>query len=79
MEARMVKDALLSIRVAPALKDALQDLADKDRRSLSTYIEIALEKHVGENAASLENMNPRSTERAKATNVRRRRSLRRIT
>jgi hypothetical protein len=51
----MVKDAVLSIRVAPALKEAIQILAGNERRSLSTYIEIALEEHVMRNGGSLDN------------------------
>lgn len=36
----------VSVRMPPELKDRLQALAEADRRSLSTYIVMALEAHV---------------------------------
>lgn len=40
------KDAALSFRVRASLKSALERLAAKDRRPLSSYLEIVLEDHV---------------------------------
>ena len=37
---------IISFRIRPDIKEALQDLAIKDRRSLSSYIELALEAHI---------------------------------
>jgi len=37
---------IVSFRIRADIKDALQKLADADRRSLSSYIELALEKHI---------------------------------
>jgi predicted transcriptional regulator len=42
----MAKTVPLSHRLDPELKLKLQRLADADRRSLTNYIEIVLEKHV---------------------------------
>ena len=42
----MTKTAALSIRVEPELKAALERLAKADKRSLASYIEIALQKHI---------------------------------
>lgn len=44
----MKKTVPLSHRLDPELKEKLQRLADADRRSLTNYIEIVLEKHVAE-------------------------------
>ena len=44
--AHMTKTAALSIRVEPELKAALERLAKADKRSLASYIEIALQKHI---------------------------------
>lgn len=43
---RMKKSAPLSIRITPTLKDALERLAEADKRSLASYVEIALQAHV---------------------------------
>lgn len=40
------KDAVISYRVPSSLKDALQKLADADRRKLGPYIQLVLEEHV---------------------------------
>jgi len=40
------KSERLGIRVSYELKDALTKMAEADKRSLSAYIEIVLEKHV---------------------------------
>jgi len=40
------KDAVISYRVPQSLKDALQKLADADRRKLGPYIQLVLEEHV---------------------------------
>jgi predicted transcriptional regulator len=37
-----------SIRLKPELKKALKRLAEEDRRSLSSYIVLLLERHVTE-------------------------------
>jgi predicted DNA-binding protein len=37
-----------SVRLAPELKDALKRFAQEDRRSLSSYIVLVLEQHVGD-------------------------------
>jgi len=37
---------IISFRIRPDIKEALQELANKDRRSLSSYIELALEAHI---------------------------------
>jgi len=42
----MKKSAPISFRITQELKDALARLAKADRRSLSAYIELALEAHV---------------------------------
>lgn len=44
--AHMSKTAALSIRIEPELKAALERLASADKRSLASYVEIALQKHV---------------------------------
>ena len=44
----MTKTAALSIRITPELKSALEDLAENDKRSLASYVEIALQQHVDE-------------------------------
>jgi predicted DNA-binding protein len=41
-----VEQAALSYRVPASLKQALQALADADRRRLGPYIRLALEAHV---------------------------------
>jgi len=40
------KTAVISIRVLPQLKQALEELAKADRRPLASYIELVLEMHV---------------------------------
>jgi predicted transcriptional regulator len=42
----MRKDAQVTIRLRGALRDELEALAEADKRSLSSYIELALEEHV---------------------------------
>jgi predicted transcriptional regulator len=42
----MKKSAPLSIRITPTLKEALERLAEADKRSLASYVEIALQAHV---------------------------------
>lgn len=37
---------IISFRIRQDIKDALQELAQADRRSLSSYIELALEAHI---------------------------------
>jgi len=41
-----VEQAALSYRVPAGLKQALQELADADRRRLGPYIRLTLEAHV---------------------------------
>ncbi len=45
---RTNKTSPLSHRLDPDMKDALQRLADADRRSLTAYIELILEDHLVE-------------------------------
>jgi predicted transcriptional regulator len=40
------KKPIVSFRIRADIKDALQKLATADRRSLSQYIELALEAHI---------------------------------
>jgi predicted transcriptional regulator len=42
----MTKTAALSIRIEPQLKSDLERLAERDKRSLASYVEIALQAHV---------------------------------
>ena len=42
----MTEKPIISFRIRADIKDALQKLAEQDRRSLSQYIENALEDHV---------------------------------
>ena len=42
----MTEKPIISFRIREDIKDALQKLAEQDRRSLSQYIENALEDHV---------------------------------
>jgi hypothetical protein len=44
--AHMTKTAALSLRIEPELKTALERLAEADRRSLASYVELALQDHV---------------------------------
>lgn len=52
---RMMKDetrsVFLSLRLRPALKEALEKLAERDRRTLSQYVELLLERHAEQSAA----------------------------
>jgi hypothetical protein len=41
-----MKSAPLSVRLTHVLMDELQRLADADRRSLASYVEIVLQDHV---------------------------------
>jgi len=40
---------IISFRIRPDIKEALQKLAAKERRSVSSYIELALEEHIERN------------------------------
>lgn len=40
----------IGFRVNPSLKKALEKLAEKDKRSLSNYIIMILEKHIEESS-----------------------------
>jgi predicted DNA-binding protein len=42
----------LSFLVPKSLKEALQELADADRRNLTNYLKVVLEKHVEQNKKS---------------------------
>jgi hypothetical protein len=44
------KTAVLSFRVRPEIKAALDKLADADRRSLASYVELVLERHIDQSA-----------------------------
>jgi predicted DNA-binding protein len=39
----------LSFLVPKSLKETLQELADADRRNLTNYLQVVLEKHVEQN------------------------------
>jgi hypothetical protein len=41
-----LKTAPLSIRIRPSLKAAIEQLAEKDRRSVAEFVEIVLEDYV---------------------------------
>ncbi len=41
-----------SIRLTPQLKAALKRFAEEDRRSLSSYVVLVLEKHVAQREAA---------------------------
>lgn len=55
----MKKTDPISFRVREGLKPELQELADADRRSLSSYIELALEEHVERKKRSSKRKLPR--------------------
>jgi hypothetical protein len=42
----MAEKEIISFRIRADIKAAMQKLADGDRRSLSSYIELALEEHI---------------------------------
>jgi hypothetical protein len=42
----MTKTSSITLRIGQELKRALQRLADQDRRTMSSYIEVILERHV---------------------------------
>jgi predicted transcriptional regulator len=42
----MMRTAPFSMRLPPNLKAELQALADRDRRSLTNYIEVVLLQHI---------------------------------
>ena len=44
----MSKTANLNLRINPELKEQLAKLANEDKRSLNTYVEIVLENHIAE-------------------------------
>jgi predicted transcriptional regulator len=44
----MIEKPIVSFRIRADIKDALQKLAEQDRRSLSEYIENALEDYVAD-------------------------------
>ena len=46
----MTKTTTIGLRLSPEMKKRLQELAKSDRRSLSSYIEVVLEKHLMERA-----------------------------
>ncbi len=41
-----MKSEAIFIRMTPALKEKLQKLADKDKRTLSDYVRVVLEDHI---------------------------------
>ena len=41
----LLKTAPLSLRITPRLKAHLEQLAAEDKRSLASYVELALRKH----------------------------------
>lgn len=42
----MKKDVQVTVRLPAALRDALKDAAEADKRTLASYITLALEDHV---------------------------------
>ena len=42
----MARDTSVTLRMSAELKKALQEYAENDRRTLSSYIEVVLERHV---------------------------------
>ena len=42
----MARNAHINLRVRPTLKAKLEKLAEQDRRTLSSYVEMILEDHV---------------------------------
>jgi predicted transcriptional regulator len=48
----MTRTAPFSMRLPPDLKERLQQLADRDHRSLTNYIEVLLLQHVEKKPAS---------------------------
>jgi hypothetical protein len=44
----MTRDTILSFKIPSSLKDAIQRRAEAERRSVSSYIMLLLEKHVEE-------------------------------
>lgn len=42
----MARTASIGIRVEPPLKEKLEALAERDKRTLASYIEIVLNEHV---------------------------------
>jgi predicted DNA-binding protein len=76
-EALLAKDATITFRMSVELKKALQTLAKRDRRSLSTYVEMALEKHA-EKEGEFHIFAPEKRELPKPVNVRRHKSMRRV-
>jgi len=47
----MKKDVQISVRISSTLRDALQECAEADNRSLAGYITILLQQHVDERQA----------------------------
>ena len=47
-----IRKEVISFRIRKEVKDALQKLADADQRSLSWYIDSALEDHVSAQKAA---------------------------
>jgi hypothetical protein len=47
----MKKDVQISVRISSALRDALQECADADNRSLAGYITILLQQHIDKRQA----------------------------
>jgi predicted transcriptional regulator len=41
-----LRNAPLGLRIRPSLKAALEELAETERRTLASYVELALEDHV---------------------------------
>jgi len=52
MVRRDEEKAALSFLVPKSLKEALQELADADRRNLTNYLQVVLERHVEQNKKS---------------------------
>jgi hypothetical protein len=61
----MTRDAPLAFRITRQLKAALLELAAADRRSLSQYVELVLEKHVSDQRPPEDDQSARSEKRPK--------------
>jgi predicted transcriptional regulator len=48
----MRRTAPISFRIKAEIKEALERLSEADKRSLSSYIELALQEHIERKAAA---------------------------
>jgi predicted DNA-binding protein len=69
---KMNKDSSITLRISDKLKQSLQKMAQDDRRTLSSYIGVVLERHMEAHLASL----PLSASPAALDNAQRRKHTR---